>query len=75
MKVSWRTKHYGESECKQSHLWRGYPNEFVFLDNIEDSSGNPIKDSSGKTIQGQTIYRKARNSVLLDSMGDVIEEG
>ena len=53
----------------------GYPNEFVFLDNIEDSSGNPIKDSSGKTIQGQTIYRKARNSVLLDSTGDVIEDG
>ena len=50
-------------------------NEFVFLDNIEDSSGNPIKDSSGKTIQGQTIYRKARNSVLLDSTGDVIEDG
>lgn len=36
---------------------------------------NPIKDSSGKTIQGQTIYRKARNSVLLDSTGDVIEDG
>lgn len=27
------------------------------------------------TIQGQTIYRKARNSVLLDSTGDVIEDG
>ena len=39
------------------------------------SSGNPIKDSSGKTIQGQIIYRKARNSVLLDSTGDVIEDG
>ena len=108
MKVSWRTKHYGKSECKQSHLrggmslsillaeeawlkgytahkadgtiitgtaFAGYPNEFVFLDNIEDSSGNPIKDSSGKTIQGQTIYRKARNSVLLDSTGDIIEDG
>ena len=23
MKVSWRTKHYGESECKQSHLRGG----------------------------------------------------
>lgn len=93
MKVSWRTKHYGESECKQSHLrggytahkadgtiitgtaFAGYPNEFVFLDNIQDSSGNQIKDSSGKTIQGQTIYRKARNSVLLDSTGDMIEDG
>ena len=40
----------------------------------DDSSGNPIKDSSGKTIQGQIIYRKARNSVLLDSTGDVIED-
>lgn len=23
MKVSWRTKHYGKSECKQSHLRGG----------------------------------------------------
>lgn len=69
------TAHKADGTIITGTAFAGYPNEFVFLDNIEDSSGNPIKDSSGKTIQGQTIYRKARNSVLLDSTGDVIEEG
>ena len=69
------TAHKADGTIITGTAFAGYPNEFVFLDNIEDSSGNPIKDSSGKTIQGQTIYRKARNSVLLDSTGDVIEDG
>ena len=69
------TAHKADGTIITGTAFAGYPNEFVFLDNIEDSSGNSIKDSSGKTIQGQTIYRKARNSVLLDSTGDVIEEG
>ena len=61
------TAHKADGTIITGTAFAGYPNEFVFLDNIQDSSGNPIKDSSGKTIQGQTIYRKARNSVLLDS--------
>ena len=65
------TAHKADGTIITGTAFAGYPNEFVFLDNI----GNPIKDSSGKTIQGQTIYRKARNSVLLDSTGDVIEDG
>lgn len=69
------TAHKADGTIITGTAFAGYPNEFVFLDNIQDSSGNPIKDSSGKTIQGQTIYRKARNSVLLDSTGDVIEDG
>lgn len=69
------TAHKADGTIITGTAFAGYPNEFVFLDNIEDSSGNPIKDSSGKTIQGQTIYRKARNSVLLDSTGDIIEDG
>ena len=69
------TAHKADGTIITGTAFAGYPNEFVFLDNIEDSSGNPIKDSSGKTIQGQTIYRKARSSVLLDSTGDVIEDG
>ena len=64
------TAHKADGTIITGTAFAGYPNEFVFLDNIEDSSGNPIK-----TIQGQTIYRKARNSVLLDSTGDVIEDG
>ena len=69
------TAHKADGTIITGTAFAGYHNEFVFLVNIEDSSGNPIKDSSGKTIQGQTIYRKARNSVLLDSTGDVIEDG
>lgn len=69
------TAHKADGTIITGTAFAGYPNEFVFLDNIEDSSGNLIKDSSGKTIQGQTIYRKAHNSVLLDSTGDVIEDG
>ena len=62
------TAHKADGTIITGTAFAGYPN-------IEDSSGNPIKDSSGKIIQGQTIYRKARNSVLLDSTGDVIEDG
>lgn len=69
------TAHKADGTIITGTAFAGYPNEFVFLDNIQDSSGNQIKDSSGKTIQGQTIYRKARNSVLLDSTGDMIEDG
>lgn len=50
------TAHKADGTIITGTAFAGYPNEFVFLDNIEDSSGNPIKDSSGKTIQGQTIF-------------------
>lgn len=69
------TTHKADGTIITGTAFAGYPNEVVFSDNIEDSSGNQIKDSSGRVIQGRTIYRKARNSVLLDSTGDVIEEG
>ena len=68
------TAHKADGTIITGTAFAGYPNEVVFSDNIEDSSGNQIKDSSGRAIQGRTIYRKARNSVLLDSTGDVIEE-
>lgn len=45
------TAHKADGTIITGTAFAGYPNEFVFLDNIEDSSGNPIKDSSGKTIQ------------------------
>ena len=69
------TAHKADGTIITGTAFAGYPNELVFLDYIEDSSGQQIKDSSGNTLQGQTIYRKARNSVLLDSTGDVIEDG
>lgn len=68
------TAHKADGTIITGTAFAGYPNEVIFPDNIEDSSGNPIKDSPGRVIQGRTIYRKARNSVLLGSTGDVIEE-
>ena len=44
------TAHKADGTIITGTAFAGYPNEFVFLDNIEDSSGNPIKDSSGKTV-------------------------
>lgn len=37
----------------------GYPNEWEFYDEFQDSEGNPIYDSSGDTMQSKTVYRKA----------------
>ena len=68
------TAHKADGTIITGTAFAGYPNEFAFLDDIEDSKGTPIKDSSGRTVQGQTIYRKARNSVLLDSTDKVIED-
>ena len=68
------TAHKADGTIITGTAFAGYPNEFTFLDNIEDSKGTPIKDSSGRTVRGQTIYRKARNSVLLDSTDKVIED-
>lgn len=46
------TAHKADGTIITGTAFAGYPNEFVFLDNIQDSSGNPIKDSSGKTNSG-----------------------
>ena len=46
------TAHKADGTIITGTAFAGYPNEFVFLDNIEDSSGNPIKDSSGKNNSG-----------------------
>ena len=52
----------------------GYPNEFTFLDVLEDSNGHAIQDSSEDVLYGRTVYRKARNNVIFDSYGDIIED-
>ena len=89
MKVSWRTKHYGKSECKQSHLRGGMSLSILLaIPSVQIRSSKvlllmiravqrsqvPVHSTATQTIQGQIIYRKARNSVLLDSTGDVIED-
>ena len=53
------TAHKADGTIITGTAFAGYPNEAMFSDNIEDSSGNLIKDSSGRVIQGRTIYRKA----------------
>lgn len=53
------TAHKADGTIITGTAFAGYPNKVMFSDNIEDSSGNLIKDSSGRVIQGRTIYRKA----------------
>lgn len=50
------TAHKADGTIITGTAFAGYPDEFEFLDNIEDSDGNPIKDSSGNVLQGRTIY-------------------
>ena len=54
------TAHTSDGTIITGMAFAEYPNEWVFVDCIKDSSGNQITDSPGNTIiQGQTIYRKA----------------
>lgn len=48
------TAHKADGTIITGTAFAGYPNEFVFLDNIEDSSGNPIKDNSGTNHLSQS---------------------
>ena len=52
------TAHKADGTIITGTAFAGYPNEFVFLDNIEDSSGNPIKDSSGKQFRDKPSIAK-----------------
>lgn len=52
------TAHTADGSIVTGTAFAGYPDEYIFLDDIEDSSGNPIKDSSSNTIQGRTMYRR-----------------
>jgi len=49
MKVSWRTKHYGKYECKQSHLRGG--------DVLIDLTGDSV--SADKVLKGITAHDKS----------------
>lgn len=52
------TAHTASGTVVTGTAFAGYPDEHIFLDDIEDSSGGIIKDGSNNAIQGCTIYRK-----------------
>lgn len=68
------TAHKADGTVITGTAFAGYPNEYVFLDGLEDSNGKLIEDASGDKLYGQTIYRKARNAVILDSSGGTVED-
>lgn len=67
------TAHKADGTLITGTAFDGYPNEFTFLDVLEDSNGHAIQDSSEDVLYGRTVYRKARNNVIFDSYGDIIE--
>lgn len=68
------TAHKADGTIITGTAFAGYPNEFTFLDVLEDSSGHAIQDSFGDVLYGRTVYRKARNNVIFDSSGDIVED-
>lgn len=52
------TAHKADGTLITGTAFDGYPNEFTFLD----------------VLYGRTVYRKARNNVIFDSYGDIIED-
>lgn len=52
------TAHKADGTIITGTAFAGYPSEYVFLDVIEDSSGNSITDNSGNNLEGRTVYRK-----------------
>lgn len=61
------TAHKADGTLITGTAFDGYPNEFTFLDVLEDSNGHAIQDSSEDVLYGRTVYRKARNNVIFDS--------
>lgn len=68
------TAHKADGTIITGTAFAGYPNEYVFLDIMEDSNGNSFMDSASDLLLGQTVYRKARSAVILDSSGDTIDD-
>lgn len=52
------TAHKADGTIITGTAFAGYPNEYVFLDALEDSDGELIEDASGDVLYGRTIYRK-----------------
>lgn len=53
------TAHKADGTIITGTAFAGYPDEWAFYDELWDSDGNPIYDSSGNTMEGKTVYRKA----------------
>lgn len=56
--MSGYTAHKADGTIITGTAFAGYPNEYVFSDPLEDSSGNEIKDNSGNATEGRTVYQK-----------------
>jgi hypothetical protein len=52
------TAHKADGTIITGTAFAGYPDEWNFYDDLQDSDGNLIYDNSGNTIQGKTVYRK-----------------
>lgn len=53
------TAHKADGTIITGTAFAGYPDEWGFYDELWDSDGNPIYDSSSNTMEGKTVYRKA----------------
>lgn len=56
--ISGYTAHKADGTIIIGTAFADYPDEWVFTDLLEDSDGEPIKDSSGDILYGRTVYRK-----------------
>lgn len=68
------TAHKADGTIITGTAFAGYPNEYVFLDIMEDLNGKSVTDNTSDLLLGRTVYRKARSSVILDSSGDAIDD-
>lgn len=52
------TAHKADGSVVRGQLFEDYPETVYIYEELQDSNGNDILDSSDKTIQGRTAYRK-----------------
>lgn len=52
------TAHKADGTIITGTAFAGYPSEHVFLDGIEDSSGNSITDNFGNNLEARIVYHK-----------------
>lgn len=50
--------HNKKGEVITGTFLQGYPSTFTWSDDIQDSSGNAIKDSSSNNLNSRIIYEK-----------------
>lgn len=57
--LSGYTAHKADGTIITGTAFAGYPDEWNFYDELQDSDENPICDNSSNTIESKTVYRKA----------------